>query len=237
MSQRAIVITGGCRGIGRAIVDRFLQGGERVLVADILPPPHDLKATDGVTFLRCDLGKAEEIRSFVNELRRSHRQVEILINNAACGFEPVDLAEMSLHHWEEVLNTNLRGTVWLTRLLLPSMLEKRKGVIINISSSSAYVPEAGRTAYASSKAGLIAFTRSLAREIGPYGLRCLCLVPGWIATENNLPDEESKVWLKENVSLGRAGEPAEIAEVIWFLTTPAASYINGQAILVDGGMI
>ena len=207
------------------------------MVADILPAPRDLTNNERATFLRCDLRNTENIYSFVKELLRSYRWVDVLINNAACGFELVDLAKMSLGCWEDVLNTNLRGAVWLTRLLLPSMLERGKGVFINVSSSSAFVPEAGHTAYASSKAGLIAFTRSLAREIGPYGLRSVCVVPGWIATENNLPDEKGEAWLKKNVSLGRAGEPAEIAEVVWFLTSPAASYINGQAIIVDGGMI
>jgi 3-oxoacyl-[acyl-carrier protein] reductase len=116
------------------------------------------------------------------------------------------------------------------------MRELKGGVIINIASCSAFTPEGGHTAYAASKAGLMAFTKCLAREVGRYGIRAVSVVPGWIATESNPPREEDRGWLAENVSLGRVGKPAEVAEVVWFLAGEAASYVTGQAVIVDGGM-
>lgn len=235
-TRRVVIVTGGARGTGRAIVERFLVGGAHVVVADILPEPAGFQGMEGVTYWNCDLSNPERVASFAARTVHTFGGVDILVNNAATGFESVNLADMALDRWDEIHSTNLRGPALLSRALLKPMIERGSGVIINMASCSAFQPEGGHTAYASSKAGLVAFTKCLAREVGRHGVRVVCVVPGWIATEANTPDDDGRLWLTSNVSLGRAGTPAEVAEVVWFLASDAASYITGQSIIVDGGM-
>ena len=234
--QRAIVVTGAARGIGRAILGRFIAGYDHVIAADILPKPIDISGKL-VTYYKIDLSNPTEIEQFADDVANQFGRLDVLVNNAAVGFESVDLLDVTREYWDRVQETNLRAAALLSRHFLKGMIDQARGIIVNIASCSAFQAEGGHTAYASSKAGLVAFTKCLAREVGPKGIRVVCVVPGWIATENNLPGKQDRQWLAENVSLGRAGEPKEVAEVVWFLASDAASYISGQSIVVDGGMI
>jgi len=236
MIGRRIIVTGAARGIGRAILERFLAGGDHVVAVDVLDVPPDL--TDKpVTYCRVDLAEPAAIREFAGSTLDDHAPVDVLVNNAATGFESIDLVDMPLGHWDRVQNTNLRGAALLSQLLVRGMVARHRGVIVSVASCAAFAPESGHTAYGASKAGLVAFTRCLAREVGRSGVRVVCVVPGWIGTETNLPDDAGRAWIERNVSLGRHGEPEEIAEVVWFLASDQASYISGQAAIVDGGMI
>ena len=236
MIGRRVVVTGAARGIGRAILDRFVAGGDHVVAADVLDaPPH--ASTEPATYYRVDLSNPVALGAFAAAVTDVSRPVDVLVNNAATGFECVDLVDMSQEHWDRIQDTNLRGAALLSQLLLRGMLRQRRGVIVNVASCAAFVPEPGHTAYGASKAGLVAFTRCLAREVGKSGIRVVCVVPGWIGTEGNRPDAAGRAWIERNVSLGRHGEPEEIAEVVWSLASDQASYISGQAVVVDGGMI
>ena len=231
------LVTGGARGIGRALVERFLRGGHQVIIADKLPPPDALAGREGISYHQVDLADPEQVRALAQEISQAHGAVDVLVNNAATGFQSISLLDMPPEHWDLVQATNLRAVALLSKALLGDMIQAGRGVIINVASCSAFTPEAGHTAYAASKAGLIALTRSLAREVGRYGIRVVCIVPGWIGTEGNRPTQEDQRWLAENVSLGRVGRPEEVAEVAWFLASEGAAYITGQAVIVDGGMI
>jgi NAD(P)-dependent dehydrogenase (short-subunit alcohol dehydrogenase family) len=217
-------------------MQRFVAGGDHVVVADILPEPADLPQEKPVTYYGVDLSAPAEVERFAAELASGFGCVDVLVNNAATGFQFMDLVDTPQEYWGRVQGTNLRGAALLSKALLKGMIARREGVIINIASCAAFQPEGGHTAYASSKAGLVAFTKCSAREVGRYGVRVVCVIPGWIGTESNCPSEGDEEWLANNVSLGRAGPPEEVAEVVWFLASGAASYITGQSIIIDGGM-
>ncbi|MCL4515430.1 MAG: SDR family oxidoreductase [Firmicutes bacterium] len=192
LEGKVAIVTGGARGIGFAVASRFLSEGARVIVADILPQNKKQPTGTPAVFahITCDVSREEDVRNCVTQTLERFGQIDILVNIAATGMGFAELRKITPEYWDAVLATNLKGAYLFARAALDNMIARRTGVIINIASGSAFTPEAGHTAYAASKAGLLALTKSLAREAGGDGIRVVAVVPGWIATETNIPNQE-----------------------------------------------
>lgn len=228
-------VTGGSGGIGSAVCRELARAGYFVIVgysssaekAEMLAAEIDGKA------VKVDLSDSASIISAAEKIG----EIDLLVNNA--GVSEIDLfTAVSLENRLRIMNVNLIGAMELTRLLLPSMINKKSGCIINISSMWGETGASCEVDYSSSKAGLIGFTKALAKEVAPSGIRVNCVSPGFIMTEmNNRFSAEDLELIREEIPLGIFGEPRHIADTVAFLASERAEYITGQIIGVNGGMI
>ena len=235
------VVTGGTRGIGRAVVDRFIRNGIRTII--LSKDSERLKSTtehfgDRCTGLCVDLACIEDIKYAFDDIIRSEPKIGILVNNAGiCNYS--DYFSISLEQFRKTLDVNLTGHFFLTQLVAENMVKNHiKGSIINMGSLNSFFGGATQVDYSISKAGIHLFTRSLSASLGPYGIRVNTVCPGIIPTDINkkrYADATTKAERIKKIPLGRFGTPGEIASVVSFLASSEASYITGQAIIVDGG--
>ncbi|RLE28696.1 MAG: beta-ketoacyl-ACP reductase [Acidobacteria bacterium] len=233
------LVTGGSRGIGRAIVEELLTDGKSVALTfrSHSQSARDLEQSfgDGVRAFQFDLADRERPLTLVQEIEADMGPIDALVNNA--GIERSELtAMMSDTSWDEVLDVNLGGAFRLSREVVRSMVTRRRGAIVNISSLSALSGVAGHSAYAASKAGLVAMTRCLAREMGRRNIRVNAVVPGFVATDmtSNL-NKDAVDRLRSHECLPRDVTALDVARVVTFLLSERAAGITGQALPVDGG--
>ncbi len=242
MSNRAIIVTGASRGIGADIARELAAAGyDLALVALSAGPLNDLAAElSGDVKVKAwpgDISNWEEVERIVKEVHTEFGAIYGLVNNAGVTQDGLFM-RMSPENWKKPIDINLNGTFYFTRATAPIMMRQREGRIINISSVIGLTGNAGQANYAASKAGIIALTKSVAKELGGRGVTANAIAPGFIATEmtDDLPEKVRTTMLSQ-IPLKRFGEGKDVAGVVKFLLSEEASYITAQTLVVDGGMI
>ena len=244
MKGRVALVTGGGRGIGQAIAIRLAKEGARVAISYYA---NDATANETAEMARTvgaecetfksDAASAGDVEALFKGVGEAFGPVEILINNAGMRQDNI-LLRMKDTEFDEVLATNLKGAYLCTRAVLRGMVRARWGRIVNISSVVGLIGNAGQANYAASKAGMIGFTKSVAREVANRGITVNAVAPGYVETELTRGlSENVKGRILEQIPVGRFGEAEEVAEVVAFLAGEGAAYVTGQTIAVDGGMV
>lgn len=238
------VITGASGGIGQALARAFSEEGHAVALCCC---HHPESAVELATELReagrraepfwADLADETQVKEMFGNIRDTFGEVDLLINNAGVSSQQL-LPDVTVDEYDRIMDTNLKGAFLCTREVLPSMIRRKAGNILNISSMWGQVGGSCEVVYSASKAGLIGMTKALAKEVGPSGVRVNCIAPGVIDTPMNaMHSEETMAELAEETPLGRIGTPEDIADAALFLASDRASFLTGQVLGVNGGMV
>jgi 3-oxoacyl-[acyl-carrier protein] reductase len=243
LADKVALVTGGGRGIGRAIALRLAEAGASIVVNDI----GDAAPVEAVVgeieamgrqalAVFADVSSAPEVERLVAEAIAAYGRIDILVNNAGIARDQL-LLRMTEEEWDRVLEVDLKSVFLCTRAVLKHMVKERRGRVVSIASIVGMVGNPGQANYAAAKAGIIGFTRTVAKEVASRGITVNAVAPGFIDTEmTQRLKEEWKEELKKRIPLGRLGSPADVAEAVAFLASEEAGYITGQVLVIDGGM-
>jgi len=234
LEGKTVVVTGGASGIGAAVVDEFLNQGCNVVVSDLTEKESD---NNKLLYVKCDVTKRSDVKEVVAKTVERFGTIDILVNNAGITKDGL-LMRMTEDQWDAVINVNLKGVFNMTQAVSRSMLKARKGSIITLSSVVGLHGNPGQTNYAATKGGVIAMSKTWAKEFGARNVRANCVAPGFIQTPMTdvLPEETIKGML-DATPLGRLGQVEDIANAVLFLASDESSFITGEVISVSGGLM
>lgn len=243
LDGKVAVISGGTRGIGNSIAWKFAEQGANLAIIATRDSERNKNAVKELTetgrdvrLYTCDVKDPEQVASVAEEILADFGTVDILVNNAGITRDNL-LPSLSVMDIDEVIDVNLKGTIYLTKAFVRSFVKQRHGNIVNISSVVGLMGNKGQTNYAASKAGIIGFTKAVAKEYGRRNVRCNAIAPGYIATEMTaVLNEEQTSEIAKQLPLGRLGQPDDVADLALFLAGDSSRYITGEVIKVDGGM-
>ena len=243
LEGKVAVISGGTRGIGNAIAWKFAEQGANLALIATRDSERNKKAVKelsetgrDVRLYICDVKDPEQVVSVAEEILADFGEVDVLVNNAGITRDNL-LPSLSVMDIDDVIDVNLKGTIYLTRAFVRSFVKQRHGNIVNISSVVGLMGNKGQANYAASKAGIIGFTKTVAKEYGRRNIRCNAIAPGYIATEMTATlNEEQTNEIAKQLPLGRLGQPDDVADLALFLAGDSSRYITGEVIKVDGGM-
>jgi 3-oxoacyl-[acyl-carrier protein] reductase len=240
LSGKTAFVTGSTRGIGLAIAQTLYAAGAGVaIVGRQVGRAQEVAANlgDRAAGVGCDVAREEQVTAAIAAAEAALGPIDLLVNNAGLTRDNI-LLRLSEQDWDAVLEANLKGAFHTTRAVMKGMMKRRAGRIINMSSIVGLTGNKGQANYAASKAGLIGFTKSIAKEYASRNILVNCIAPGFIETDMtaSLPDE-ARATLLEQIALGRLGRPEDVAGTVLFLASDLAAYITGQVIVVDGGMV
>lgn len=241
LEGQVAVVTGSSRGIGRSIAERLAREGARVVVTGRSAASAEAAAAElpGGEHLgaACDVADAEAVAGLVKRVESELGSLDVLVNNAGITADNIML-RLGDDDWDRVLDTNLKGAFLMIRAAARGMMKRRAGRIINITSVVGLTGNRGQVNYAASKAGLVGLTKSVAKELASRGVLCNAVAPGFIETDMTADmTDAARDALNQQIALGRLGSPEDVAGVVAFLAGPDASYMTGQVVIVDGGMV
>lgn len=240
--KRVALITGGSRGIGKEIAKKFDSNNYNLVInyvsdnTDLEGLKKEFENTE-VLFVKADVTNYESCENMVNEAIKEFGRIDVLVNNAGITKDNL-LMRMKEEDFDKVININLKGTFNMTKIVTPYMMKQRYGKIVSISSVVGVAGNAGQSNYAASKAGIIGFTKSIARELASRNILANCIAPGFIKTDmTDVLSDTVKESIHAQIPLKKMGEPKEVANAVYFLASEENSYITGQVLNVDGGMV
>jgi 3-oxoacyl-[acyl-carrier protein] reductase len=244
LKGKTALITGASRGIGKAIALLFAREGADIAITNIVDDDEFRNAVQEINACGVktkgyvsNASKYDDSQNVINEIVKDFARIDILVNNAGITKDTL-LMRMSEEQWDAVITVNLKSVFNLTKAVIPVMLKQKSGSIINMSSVVGVSGNAGQSNYSASKAGIIGFTKSVAKEVGSRNIRCNAIAPGFIMTEmtEKLPDNVKEEWITK-IPLRRGGTPQDVANTALYLASELSSYISGQTIHVCGGML
>lgn len=249
-SENRVIVTAGGSGIGRAIVERFVASGARVHTCDVREDflGEAINSDDAVSGTLADVGRPQDVEKLVSDAVENMGGVDVLVNNAGIGGPAAALEDISYEDWDRTIQVNLNGMFYCIKNVAPHMKAQESGCIVNISTASAKVALPMRSPYVASKVGVLGLTHTVAREYGPFGIRCNAILPGLIdnergrgilarqAAERGITEAEREAQFLEFISLKCWIDPAEVGDLAVFLASDAGRHITAQNIGMDGNV-